>query len=87
MVLMKDISDQELVKSRCQKMLDNFQILLEDETTQSITSFSIGVSMSPQNGTTYEHLFKCADEAMYEAKKQGKNHFYLYKEADSVYYY
>jgi len=87
MVLMKDVSDQELVKSRCQKMLDTFQALLGDEKTQSITSFSIGVALSPNHGTTYERLFKCADEAMYEAKKQGKNHFALYPNKDSLYYY
>lgn len=40
---------------------------------------SIGISMFPVGGTTFELLVKNADIAMYQAKNQGKNlyHFYV----------
>lgn len=87
MVLMKDVSDQALVKNRCAQMLDSFQILLDDDEVREITSFSIGVALSPQHADSYEKLFKYADQAMYEAKKQGKNNYAIYKDSDSIYYY
>jgi len=87
MVLMKDVSNPELINGRCEKMLNSFSSLLGDEALTAITSFSIGVALSPAHGTTYEQLFKCADEAMYEAKKQGKNHFSIYQENDPIVYY
>ncbi|MET1254195.1 EAL domain-containing protein [Aliikangiella maris] len=34
---------------------------------------SIGISLHPDNGVTSEELFKCADIAMYKAKKLGRN--------------
>ena len=79
MVLMKDVSDPEVVKNRCSKMLDIFHALLREEGIEGITGFSIGISLSPQHATTYKQLFECADKAMYEVKKQGKNNFYIYQ--------
>lgn len=78
MVLMKDISNQDLVKERCTKMLSAFQTLLAAENVDHTISCSIGVALSPYHGTTYEKLFKYADEAMYQAKNNGKNNFAIY---------
>lgn len=36
---------------------------------------SIGISIYPQDGTSYKELFTWADHSMYEAKKHGKNTF------------
>lgn len=36
---------------------------------------SIGISLFPENGTTTETLLKKADDAMYTAKKSGKNDY------------
>jgi len=36
-------------------------------------TLSIGVATFPQNGQTAEHLFKQADQALYKAKKNGRN--------------
>ena len=79
MVLMKDISNRELIGIRCQKMLDYFQELLEKENIRGVTGFSIGVSLSPTHATTYETLFKCADDALYEVKKRGKNNYEIFQ--------
>ncbi|AFL68799.1 putative bifunctional diguanylate cyclase/phosphodiesterase [Sulfurospirillum barnesii] len=39
---------------------------------------SIGVALSPHDGTNFEALFKNADTAMYEAKSRGKNRYVFY---------
>lgn len=43
-----------------------------------LISVSMGVACCPENGTDYEILFHCADQALYSAKKNGRNQFCLY---------
>lgn len=43
-------------------------------------TFSMGVAMFPQDGSTSEELMKYADAAMYHAKEQGKNNFQFFTE-------
>ena len=38
---------------------------------------SIGVALYPEHGDDYKQLIRCADEAMYTAKKQGGNQIKL----------
>ncbi|MBR3600286.1 MAG: diguanylate cyclase, partial [Lachnospiraceae bacterium] len=38
-------------------------------------SGSIGISMYPEDGDTVEKLYAKADEALYQAKRRGKNQF------------
>lgn len=50
--------------------------LIEDKNIY-ITS-SIGISYSPDHGTTLQELLICADTAMTQAKKQGRNTYHCY---------
>ena len=43
-------------------------------------SCSVGISLYPKDGKTYEELFHNADKALYFAKEQGKNGFAFYDE-------
>jgi diguanylate cyclase (GGDEF)-like protein len=72
-----------LNKIRNKNELENLIISLLEAIT-SIThieghtisiSLSVGVSFCPDNGTTVKALMEAADNAMYEAKKAGKNRF------------
>ncbi|MEA1919573.1 MAG: EAL domain-containing protein [Campylobacterota bacterium] len=42
--------------------------------------WSIGISLFPENATTYDTLLQSADTAMYKAKDQGKNTFKYYSD-------
>lgn len=42
-------------------------------------SASIGVALTPKDGTTFEVLYRKADIALYETKKRGKNGYTLYE--------
>ncbi|OZA29357.1 MAG: hypothetical protein B7X93_06065 [Hydrogenophilales bacterium 17-61-9] len=44
------------------------------------TSCSIGAATFPEHGNTREDLIKCADTAMYEAKRAGRDRFAVYEE-------
>ncbi len=39
---------------------------------------SIGISLYPQNGSDAQELLKCADIAMYQSKRQGRNRYEYY---------
>ena len=44
------------------------------------TTFSIGVSLHPANGSNVDTLLKCADIAMYKAKGSGRNKYVIFDE-------
>ena len=55
--------------------LSNFKI---GKHSISITA-SIGISLYPKDGKKSAKLINSADKAMYNAKKSGKNNYYLAK--------
>jgi diguanylate cyclase (GGDEF)-like protein/PAS domain S-box-containing protein len=50
----------------------------EAAKTQISVKTSIGISLSPQHGTTSRELIAAADAAMYRVKKHGKTHYHVY---------
>lgn len=49
------------------------------EPRSCLVSASIGVAVSPEDGTNFETLYQNADTALYETKKKGKNGYTLYR--------
>lgn len=78
LVLMKDTSDRELVKSRCSQLIAAFRTILKPYVQAHTLSCSIGASFAPEHGTTYFDLFVAADRALYHAKGLGKNQYTFY---------
>ena len=60
------LASQIIESVRYPIMLDNNEINV---------GWSIGISLFPENGTTYDSLLQNADTAMYKAKDKGKNTF------------
>lgn len=82
MVLMKGITNPEIIKKRCTQILTAFHSLLSDEQIVYNFSCSIGVALSPEHAVNYSQLFEFADEAMYQVKKHGKNNYSIYQPAN-----
>ncbi|GGL96836.1 motility regulator [Pseudomonas asuensis] len=49
------------------------------ESREFFVSASIGIALSPQDGSELSQLMKNADTAMYHAKEMGKNNFQFYQ--------
>lgn len=49
------------------------------EGREFFVTASIGIALSPQDGTELSQLMKNADTAMYHAKERGKNNFQFYQ--------
>ena len=71
-VLMKNVKNIEAIKSCVKQLLDVVNKKIEPHIADMI-SLSIGVSKYSLDGMTVEELYKKADDALYKAKKLGKN--------------
>jgi len=78
LVFLKNVPSREMVRDRCQLLLDTFRNLLKGLMPDISVSISIGGAICPANGSTYAELFRHADEALYTVKRKGKNQFFLY---------
>ena len=63
------------------KLIKNFQSFLELEKDIFKITFSVGVSIFPNDATDKFTLLKYADMAMYKAKGKGKNTYVFYDES------
>jgi len=77
LVLLRNVST-EVVEERCRLLLDAFRKLLKEHAPDLEVSCSIGAALAPTHGTTYAEIFQRADEALYLAKRQGKNRHRIY---------
>ena len=78
LVLMKGNPSLDLVKDRCQRLVDSLRRLLQSLAPDCNLSCTVGVAVSPDHGTVYTELFRHADQALYQAKARGKNSFLVY---------
>lgn len=83
LVFLKDVENEEQVQA-CVKRLQNIiaSTAIGDIKEIHISS-SIGVTMHPDNGCSFDELFTNTDIALYYAKVYGKNRFEMY-ESDTM---
>lgn len=72
--LLRNIEDWSVVSKKAEKFLSVIQKIASNYPNL-VLSGSIGISLYPKNGETLEELYAKADEALYEAKRKGKNCF------------
>ena len=56
-----------------QSILNCVQVPIEFDENKLVTTCSIGISIAPEDGNTFEELCQRADMAMYKGKEKGKN--------------
>ena len=83
MVIMRGISDKNLVEARCTQLLTTFRNTFQNRQYNLPLSCSIGIALAPEHGISYFDLFRHADQALYRAKDQGKGGFVFYNNADA----
>lgn len=78
---LKEPEDAGRVAGRINQSLAESFII---EDSEVFISTSIGISISPLDGTDAEELMKHADLAMYHAKEKGRNGFQFYKKSLNI---
>ena len=80
-LFLKDIRDDEIAKKEAKKVLYFFRNFQAGGYVKYSATASIGVAMYPRDGADFETLYKSADNALYVAKKRGKNQLAFFGEA------
>lgn len=78
---LKNRQDLEKIVSRISKLFCDD--LKQSELPATLT-FSMGIAIYKEDADTLEELIRCADKAMYMAKKSGKNRYMYYKIEDDT---
>lgn len=75
-----DNESLDTIQPRLERIIKRVSKIWTIENNQFYITMSIGVVGYPVHGDSTSSLLKNADIAMYEAKKEGKNRIYIYKE-------
>ncbi|WP_342129882.1 putative bifunctional diguanylate cyclase/phosphodiesterase [Hydrogenophaga sp. OTU3427] len=73
LVLLHEVQEPGQVAGVCTKLLHIGSERVDVQGHELSSSISVGVAVYPSDGEDFETLFKCADVAMYEAKRSGRN--------------
>ena len=77
-LLFPGLRDKKVLEDRADKVLAKINEPYWVNDTRVTMGASIGISVGPDDGKSGEELLNAADEAMYSAKKTGKNQFTFY---------
>ncbi len=77
--LMRDVSGQNVIDKKAKELLQIIRKVCSGYEGMHMSG-SIGISMYPRDGHTLEELYQKADNALYQAKRAGKDKFVIYKE-------
>jgi len=72
-ILLADTAVPSAVDIAARRIVDAFDAPVLHEGHEMRTSPSIGIALFPADGSTQDELYKSADLALYEAKRQGRN--------------
>lgn len=78
LVFMNNYNSFSTLINKLDMISDMFKDIKLGENGNYVVSGSIGVSLYPQDGTTYTELYQKADQALYVSKSRGKNCYHIY---------
>ncbi|MGI5967250.1 MAG: diguanylate cyclase domain-containing protein [Anaerotruncus rubiinfantis] len=88
LVFMKGLKDESVIQQKAQALTEIFRRTFTGRQSDYKISGSIGIAISPRDGSSYSMLFENADNALYRAKDGGKNQYALYdSQVDREYVY
>ncbi len=74
-IILNEVVDTSVVGAVAQKIIDALAAPFTLRANTIYVSASVGVTLYPDDGETNEVLLKNADQAMYAAKKDGRNRY------------
>ncbi len=80
-VFIKKIPSIDIITQKALALTNAFRRTYSGEKNNYKISGSIGIAIYPQDGTSFEELFKNADLALYESKKRGKDCYSFYDQS------
>ena len=77
-IIMENIKSPQAASTLAQKLIDSVQTPIQIKGYTLFITFSIGISLFPEDSQEPNDLLKYADTAMYKAKEDGRNTFQFY---------
>ncbi|MGI9286390.1 MAG: EAL domain-containing protein [Pseudomonadales bacterium] len=77
-ILLEEVGNENDVIHLAEKIISTMSRPYRIETHDLIVTFSIGISLYPENGNDVATLLKNADQAMYKAKETGGNNYQFF---------
>ncbi len=84
LILLPDLAHADDAAPLLAKVMEQMQIPFSVEGHEISSSVSMGVTVYPADGSTFDVLLKKADMAMYKAKDDGRNTYRFYDEVMNV---
>ena len=78
-LVLPELMDRENAVTLAEKLIKLGREPLTLDGNEIKSSFSIGISLYPDDGADYETLLKKADEALYKAKRKGRDGYHFVK--------
>ena len=78
MILLCNMKDTGIIRNEAGRIERFFKQFQAGEYVKYSVTASIGVSVYPEDGNSFEDLYKNADSALYMAKNRGKNQLAFY---------
>ena len=79
-ILMRNVTTKEAVRTKAEQLLAETKKLVFKEMGGKGITISVGIALAPEHGKTYMNLYRGADQALYETKRNGRNGFTIYGE-------
>ncbi len=79
-VILPELNDIIEATDKCETLLEQFKAPFQTTHHTISLSASIGISIYPDHGNSFEILLQNADAAMYKAKENGKNDYRIFNE-------
>ncbi|OMF36884.1 GGDEF domain-containing protein [Paenibacillus sp. FSL H8-0548] len=84
-VILSNIADTQAALQIAEHIIATLKLPIEiqgiDVVNDFSTTASIGIAVAPEHAQDSDALYTCADQALYYAKRSGKNTFSLYQES------
>ena len=80
-LFLKDIKTDEILEKEARRLVNFFHNFQAGEYVKYSATSSIGATVYPRDAKDYNGLYKAADSALYEAKRQGKNRMVFYNDS------
>lgn len=74
-IFMKNVGSMSLIVEKAKVLCKAVSELKIEEDKDYKITVSVGIAVTPKNGTTYEELYKASDLALYTVKEEGRNGF------------
>lgn len=80
-VFLRGLKQISHIESKADDLCKIFRLIYSDDDGLNISG-SLGISLFPQDGDTFDELYRKADIALYNSKRAGKSCYHFYKSGE-----